>query len=73
VALNNTRLIELPTAFLHLKVPLFVVRFAHGNFKRGVKNKGKNSNVKPFLGVLAKLWKAVMSFLMYVRLSISLH
>jgi hypothetical protein len=32
----------------------------YGSFKRGVKNEGKNNNVKTYLGVLAKLWKAVV-------------
>jgi len=38
-----------------------------------VTNNGNTNNVKAFLGVFAKLEKTVMSFLMYVRPSISPH
>jgi len=73
VALNNTRLMELTTAFLYLKNTLFAMRFSHGRFKRGVTNNRKGNNARAVLGVFAKVRKAVMSFLVYVRPSISPH
>ena len=66
-------MMELPTAFLHLKILLFVISFPRGGFKKGITNNGKSNIVKDFLGVFAKLLKVVMSFLMYVRPSISPH
>jgi len=44
---------ELPAAFLYLKITLFALSFSHGRFERGVTNNGKINDVKAFSGVFA--------------------